>query len=734
MSYSFYKVHSAPCFLLSMLLTSGLSTAHAETASKPPTSITIYSTHDSSQPMDGASVDATSLDEATLLGASDTAALMTPIPGLNLATGGGISSLPILHGLADDRNKVTVDGMALTSSCPNHMNPSLSYIAPSQVENINAMAGITPVSAGGDSIGGSIAVGSAAPLFAKAGKTIASHGSITSFYRSNASQFGVNGNVSMATDRYSIGYDGSWTHANDAHDGNGSRILASAFNTQSHNGTLATRDESSELVIRGGHQSSPYEGFPNQRMDMTGNTSNYANIGYKKRLDWGKLDIKAFWQRALHHMDFFSERNTTMPMPMNTNGTDAGYTLRADIPVATHDTLRLGHEFHLYRLDDWWPPVAGMYPSMGNNSFHNINGGKRDVLSNYIEWEKRFSSAWKGEIGLRNDVVWMDTGDVAGYSACNSGMMGSCSLMLGSLNYARDAAAFNALSHARTDINFDITGRLHYDASPTNAEEIGYARKTRSPNLYERYSWSTGAMAASMTNWFGNGAAYVGNISLKPEIANTFSLSSEWHDEKQQDWQIKVTPYYSYVQDYIDVNNLGKSGTTPGIYLLQFANHDAQMVGVDVSGKKAITHGGRYGEVDLSAMVSLVRGWRVDNGNTLYRMQPLSLSTTLSQKLDALSNVLEIRAVHSKLGGAPYQNEPETPGFLVLNWRSSYKLASFTLSAGIDNLLNKQYYDPNGGVYVSQWRSLGTAYTNTHGINALPSSGRSYIVGLTYSF
>ena len=40
------------------------------------------------------------------------------------------------------------------------MNPSLSYVAPEAVGQATVLAGITPVSHGGDSIGGTIAVAS----------------------------------------------------------------------------------------------------------------------------------------------------------------------------------------------------------------------------------------------------------------------------------------------------------------------------------------------------------------------------------------------------------------------------------------------------------------------------------------------------------------------------------------------------------------------------------------------
>jgi hypothetical protein len=101
---------------------------------------------------------------------SDTASLLAGIPGVSLYGNGGVSSLPVIHGMEDDRVRTLVDGMDLISACANHMNPPLSYIDPSNVGGIKVYAGITPVSVGGDSIGGTISVDSPAPQFAAAGQ------------------------------------------------------------------------------------------------------------------------------------------------------------------------------------------------------------------------------------------------------------------------------------------------------------------------------------------------------------------------------------------------------------------------------------------------------------------------------------------------------------------------------------------------------------------------------------
>ncbi|MDZ4211346.1 MAG: TonB-dependent receptor, partial [Methylotenera sp.] len=68
-------------------------------------------------------------------------------------------------------------------------------------------------------------------------------------------------------------------------------------------------------------------------------------------------------------------------------------------------------------------------------------------------------------------------------------------------------------------------------------------------------------MVMNMVNWVGDGNGYVGNLNIKPETAHTLSATANWHDNAQQNWNLKVTPYFTYVDDYIDAvacANVGK--------------------------------------------------------------------------------------------------------------------------------------------------------------------------------
>ena len=171
-----------------------------------------------SVPLNAHSVDVTGA-QAPRTASGDTATLLRSTPGVSLYGAGGASSLPAIHGLADDRLRIKVDGMDLISACGNHMNPPLSYIDPTSVDAVTVFAGLAPVSSGGDSIGGTILVDSAAPAFAKAGEGVLKKGEAGVFYRSNGDARGGNLSATIASEKVSVTYSGSTVKADNYHAG-----------------------------------------------------------------------------------------------------------------------------------------------------------------------------------------------------------------------------------------------------------------------------------------------------------------------------------------------------------------------------------------------------------------------------------------------------------------------------------------------------------------------------------
>ena len=149
---------------------------------------------------------------------SDSARLLTEVPGVAVSEAGAISGLPSIRGLSDDRLRVQVDGVDLMPACPNHMNPALSYIAPSRVARVTVFAGVTPVSVGGDSLGGTVVVRSAEPEFAESGRYLV-HADLGSSFRSNGQGLSFHSGGMAAIDWLSIAYDESIARSDNYHAG-----------------------------------------------------------------------------------------------------------------------------------------------------------------------------------------------------------------------------------------------------------------------------------------------------------------------------------------------------------------------------------------------------------------------------------------------------------------------------------------------------------------------------------
>jgi iron complex outermembrane receptor protein len=666
---------------------------------------------------------------------SDTASLLANAPGLDIYNSGGVSSLPAIHGMADDRVNVLINGMSLASACANHMNPPASYIDPANVGSVSVMAGITPVSRGGDSIGGTIAIDSAAPEFAARDQDVAIHGGLSAFHRTNGVVNGGNAWVSAATGNFRAGYVGSYVNANDYKDGAGTTIKSTLYESENHDLQLAGRFGNHLITVDLGYQHIPQQGFVNARMDMTGNQGKFANVHYEGVFARVRVGARVYYENTRHTMNILADKTPGMNMPMDTRGTNIGYSVEAEIPLSSRDTLRVGNELRRFTLDDWWTPVMAMVGSMGPGTLVNVNNGRRDVFGTFAEWEARRGKGWTELIGVRSDVVRMNTDNVTGYNMVAT--------TTGSAAYYADTRDFNARDRYRLDDNFDVTALARYEANSTSTYEFGYVRKTRSPSIYERYLWvKRSSMSANMNGWFGDDNGYVGNLDLQPEIANTLSATAGWHAASHQGWEFKITPYYTRVQDYIDVDRCpvvvdgsngctaAKFNATSGFVTLQFANHAARLYGADSSFRIPLGGSAKSGSLALAGVMGYVRGENLDTGGNLYHIMPLHGNLGLEHHRGQWSSTLEFQAVDAKTDVQAVRNELRTPGYALLNLRSGYQWklvekASMRLDAGIDNLGNRMYDLPLGGRY---WIGDKT------GNSSVPGMGRTFYGGLTFQF
>ena len=744
----------------------------AAAGSEPPTQLEPVVVKDTRlQPVPAASQVGEETLRALRPATSDTASLLRDVPGVQLQGAGGVSSLPVIRGLADDRNRIIVDGMDLIASCPNHMNPPLSYLDPNGVSKLRVYPGVTPVSLGGDSIGGTIIAESLAPRFAAPGQDLLVSGEVGAFYRSNGNAWGGNLSGVLANENLSVNFSATTAKAdnytaggdfkNFTATGNPGHTLArdevgsTAYETHNYQFGLAYRQRDHLLEFKYAYQDMPEQLFPNQRMDMLGNTANRFNLRYLGQYDWGQLEARAYYETVDHLMDFGPDKRfyygmasgghnavNGMPcspisatcaagMPMKTDSNTSGVTVRADVNLGVNDLLRVGGLYQHYRLDDYWPASGGgMWPL----TFDNINDGTRDRLGVFGEWESRLDAQWTTLLGVRYEHVTTDAGPVQGYNP-NINSTGMPPNVMWN-NQKADAAAFNAQNRKQNDNNWDLTALARYALDTQTDLEVGVARKTRSPNLYERYTWSTWSMAAAMNNFAGDGNGYYGDIDLDPEVAYTISASVDWH-ATDRSWQLRATPYYTRVKDYIDAIRCNNTTTCPPpnatttnqFVILQYANQSAELYGIDVSGELPLARSD-IGNFGLNGVLSYTYGKNRDTGDGLYNIMPFNARLTLGHRYGGWDNAVEFVGATSKDHLSDVRNEIGTPGYGLLNLRASYSWKQARLDVGIDNVFDRLYYLPLGGAYTGQGTTM-MLNTIPWGI-AVPGMGRSVYTGVSF--
>ena len=714
---------------------------------------------------------ATAVDPAAILSlrsaTSDTATLLRGVPGVSFYGAGGVSSLPSIRGLADDRIRIQVDGMDLIAACPNHMNPALSYLDPANVGLLTVHAGVAPVSLGGDSIAGTIVAATPAPAFAEPGAGLLATGEVGAFYRSNGNATGGNLAATLANETLSLAYAGAIAASDNrvaARDFKTSgatgrvghtlpldEIGSTAYDTRNHELRLAYRAGDHLVEAKLGYQDIPYELWPNQRMDMLGNEQWRANVRYAGRYGWGTLEARAWHEDVDHFMDFGADKRywygadsggpsaidgkpcaqlgpaCAAGMPMYTDSTNTGVTASGEVNLTERDLLRVGGLYQRYRLDDWWPASGGgMWP----NTFWNINGGQRDRAALFAEWEGRPHAQWTALAGARYERVTTDTGPVQAY---NNGVAPATTLV----------PAFNARDRERTDGNVDATLLVRYAADENRTVEMGLARKVRSPSLYERYTWMSRGMEMLMVNWFGDGNGYVGDMDLVPETAHTVAATLDWHSADRS-LELRLTPYYTRVADYIDAvrcpASLGGACATqtPGggkFVFLQLANQSARLYGVELSGRAPLADhaAGAFG---VEIVASYVDGENRDTGDNLYNVMPLNATLTLTHRLGEWDGALEWVVAKAKSEVSAVRNEVATPGYGLLNLRASYRWPKLRLDFGIENLLDKFYYPALGGAYLGQGTTMTTSPVGSvpRWGQAVPGTGRSIYAGVNVTF
>lgn len=636
----------------------------------------------------------------------DTGEMVKRLPGANINSNGPLTSIAQYRGLFGDRVNVLIDGVRISQAGPNRMDSPLSYLPSSRVADVALYRGIAPVSSGIETIGGTIMANSKQAEFTS-GDEFELHGNINGGYADNGNTRYAGMMASASNQHHRIQIAGSLDRGNDL-EFDGGDILPSEHERDTVGINYAFQSMGYELELDIEHHDTGDTGTAALPMDiMLARGENYK-IKFSKDLNnGGKIKARVNYQDAEHLMNNYTLRTPGMmgsryaltdveSKGLHLSYEDAAWKFGIDADQAEHNA----------NISD---PNNPMFWTK------NYNDIERDRSSIFTEWSGQLNDNWKLESGIRFSHISSNAGTVGSSMAMMPGMMGT--------NTKELIDQFNNADRSQDDNLVDLTAVFTHKINDDLDVEFGLARKERAPSYQERYLW----MPMESTSGLADGNNYIGNIDLDPETAYQAELGLDWHTQKAA---ISPRIFYHHINDYIQ-GTASKNMTANMISAmmgnadpLHFNNVDAKLYGLDTNWFVAINT-----DWQLDGTISYVRGERRDTSDNLYRIAPLTARTMLSYVQTTWRVGFEAETIAAQNKVSDENNEEKTSGYALFNVSGSYQpTESIILSAGINNLLDREYSNHLGG-----YNRIANNPDITKG-DRIPGLGRSLYAGVNVSW
>ena len=625
--------------------------------------------------------------------AQDGGALLRGMPGAAVIRNGEQTGIAQLRGLSGDRVRVLIEGKCITPACPNHMDPPLHYAQPASGDSVEVIAGIVPVSHGGDSIAGVIRIDRPAPVFADSGETLFG-GRIGAAFRESQDALSVSGNLFQATDTFRGEYRGSWMDADDLKV-RGGRARATQFTTQRHDVVGSVQTNAGYLSVDGGVSRTREAGTPALPMDMVRDDSWHLGLDWHHDFGNAHLETRLYVHDVDHLMDNFSLRPTP-PMRMTAPATSRDYGLRSALKFPSTDrSISVGVDLHRAEFDAEQVNPIGLR----RNTF---NDNRRERMGLFLDWEEMIVEQWTLLAGVRGE--WLRT------------RAGAVASEFGPPPVLADQIAFNGTNRRKTDSWADATVAVRFTPDEQNRLEFGVALKQRAPSLVERYLWTPLNASAGMAD----GRTYLGDPNLSPERSIEVGFSYSHNADR---WTFQFSPFYQSVRNFIEgapITRLDPNGRP----VLQFHNQcRAELYGTELGASYSLSQ-----HWTLQATASMVRGKNRETGDNLYRIPPLTGLVSLTYDDSVWQWIVEGEFADTQNRVARFNDEQTTSGYGLLNLRLARMLGEqLRVEVGVENVFDKQYANHLSGVN----RVGGSAVVVG---DRIPGTLRSFYINANWQF
>ncbi len=612
----------------------------------------------------------------------DTAEILEGRAGVWKLRKGATANDVVIRGFQKGNLNFTVDEGRIYNACPNRMDPPLFHIDPSEIESVEIIKGPFDVESYG-TLGGSVKIKTHKPTFGFKGKLSLKGGSFGYINPSVRLSYGKDPFFGI------LGY--SYQYSKPYVTGKGKLLTDYANYKEEFKNSTAFNINT--LWLKGGYkrgkrkiefsytaQRSRDILYPYLMMDALNNSMDRISV----TLDFKGIDINAYYSKVGHLMNN-SKRETGMFMETDASSETYGAKIRLK-----GKRLKAGLEV----LGWLWDTQTVMGSSIQNT----IPGVVFSDLGIFGEYSKRLSKNIGIKAGLRIDRTSMK----ADSKKANTDMYFT-------YHNTRRLYAEEIYPSGNVQIFYEPKKNLRIFG------KLGHA--FRSPDPQERFFAlnRTGMMESRYGDW-------VGNPKLKGTKNTEIDTGIEYKDKN---FNIKASLFYSILTDFITIHRISAVNSTGiGNKAKTYTNVNANIYGGEISGIFLISQ-----NLFIDTNLSYTRGTKErDPSRNIYdtdiaEIPPLKGRVAL--RYDRWKYFAEAETlfqatqdnVDSDLG------EEKTPGWAIVNIKAGIRYKRMTLFAGVNNLLNKEYYQHLS--YLRDPFSTG---------NKIPEPGRNYYLNLEYAF
>ena len=583
--------------------------------------------------------------------ASDAGDYLQTIPGFAAVSGGGSNSDPVFRGMFGSRLKLLSNGGEMLGACPSRMDSPSSYITPENYDSLTVIKGPQTVLWGPGNSAATILFERDPENFSEPGARVDA-----SLLGGSRGRFDRNIDAAAGSEQGYIRLLGNRSRSNDYKDGNGDRVHSrwDKWSSDLVLGWIPDAETLLELTLGRGDGEARYagRGMDGSQFERESVSLRFEKSGLGELLE--QIDARVYYNYADHVMDNYSLR-TPPTSGMMAGGMGTAVDRRTLGGRIAGTWLWADHEL-----------VAGVDAQTNEHRRRSAPGVDAYQA---LPWDKDAEFTQYGVFAeltrTLNEHAELIGGLRIDRLAVTDRRAESCSMM-GMMCQANPTA-----DEERTDTLYSGFARYEHQllSLPATAY-IGLGHSQRFPDYWELFSGGADAF-----------------VAVDPEETTQLDLGLQYSQGALDAW---FSAYVGQISDYIlfteTLNGMGMTTT-------QADNIDARIMGAEM--------GAEYRWSDnWKSDVSLAYAWgkNSSDGEALPQMPPLEgrLGLTWQRGDFSASGLWRVVAGQTRVaegkGNVTSKDFADSNGFGVLSASAAYRLNEhFKLSAGVDNLLDKNY-------------------------------------------